>query len=465
MDLKILNENVWSMLFLPLFGCCGISLLFRCRFLPFRRFGVMLRFTILGRDEQGRGLTPFQAASTALAATVGTGNIIGTAQAVAMGGPGAVFWLWTAALLGMTIKYAEILQGLRFQNGAMGYISAALGRFPAGVYALLAAVSALTVGNMAQMNGAVQALCRVMGHEEMSLRLILGLVLTAMIGLGIRGGAGHVGRLMERLIPMMTLSYLILTGAAIFAFRARLPGVLLRIALEAFHPRAVLGAAGGIGLRQTILWGLRRGSFSNEAGLGTAANIHAFAESEEPAIHALWGIFEVFADTLVVCTATALVILCSGVPVPYGALPGAELLEKALALMLGNRAAGIYVALALLLFGLSTVIGCSVNAKRCAAWLVRERREGPFLFIYLACALLGCLLPMELIWHAADFLNVLMACPNLAALLILAPQTGKEVVDSFFASGLKPFEREWEKPEGNKKADTLSCPKGENGVQ
>ena len=289
MDLKILNENVWSMLFLPLFGCCGISLLFRCRFLPFRRFGVMLHSAILGRDEKGRGLTPFQAASTALAATVGTGNIIGTAQAVAMGGPGAVFWLWAAALLGMTIKYAEILQGLRFQNGAMGYISAALGRFPAGVYALLAAVSALTVGNMAQMNGAVQALCRVMGHEEMSLRLILGVVLTAMIGLGIRGGAGHVGRLMERLIPMMTLSYLILTGAAIFAFRARLPGVLLRIASEAFHPRAVLGAAGGIGLRQTILWGLRRGSFSNEAGLGTAANIHAFAESEKPAIHALWG--------------------------------------------------------------------------------------------------------------------------------------------------------------------------------
>ena len=318
MDLESLNENLWSLLFLPLFALCGTSHLIRCRFLPLRRFGTVLRSTILSREEKGSDMTPFQAASTALAATVGTGNIIGTAQAVAMGGPGAVFWLWAAALLGMTIKYAEILQGLRFQNGAMGYISAVLGRIPAGAYAAVTAVSALAVGNMAQMNGAVQSLCRVVGRDDFVLRLSLGLFLTALIAFAIRGGTGHVGKLMERMIPLMTLSYLILTGAAIFVFRVHLPEMLRMIVSEAFHPKALMGAAEGIGLRQTVLWGLRRGSFSNEAGLGTAANIHAFTVSEEPAVHALWGVFEVFADTLVVCTATALAILCSGVSVPYG---------------------------------------------------------------------------------------------------------------------------------------------------
>lgn len=443
MDLEIINECAWSLLFLPLFSCCGLSLLFRCRFLPFRRFGVMLRSTILSREEQGKGVTPSQAANTALAATVGTGNIIGTAQAIAMGGPGAVFWLWAAALLGMSIKYAEILQGLRYQNGAMGYISAVLGRIPAGLYAVLAALSALAVGNMAQMNGAVQALCSLMEHKDLVLRLFLGVGLTLAVGLCILGGAGRVGRLMELLIPVMTLSYLILTGAVLITFRARLSVILRLIVSEAFHPRAILGAAGGAALRQTILWGLRRGSFSNEAGLGTAANIHAFAETVQPTIHALWGIFEVFADTLVVCTATALAILCSGVSVPYGSLPGAELLEAALAMVLGKNAARIYLAAALLLFGLSTVIGCSVSARRCVAWLFRGKGEQVYLYVYLGCALLGCLLPLELIWRAADCLNVLMACPNLLALLFLAPQTGREVTRCFYNYKLNLTKCNW----------------------
>lgn len=465
MELEIINESIWSMLFLPLFGCCGISLLFRCRFLPFRRFGLMLRSTVFFGKEQGSVFSPSQAASTALAATVGTGNIIGTAQAVAMGGPGAVFWLWTAALLGMTVKYAEILQGLRFRSGAMGYISAVLGRLPAGLYAALAALSALTVGNMAQMNGAVQALCRMLGRDEIVLRLTLGLILTVAVGLSICGGTGRVGKLMERLIPVMTISYLILTAAVLLCFRSLLPGILQLIVSEAFHPRAIRGAAGGVAFRQSILWGLRRGSFSNEAGLGTAANIHAYAGSDQPSLHALWGIFEVFADTLVVCSATALAILCSGVSVPYGILPGAELLQTALSMVLGRNAAGIYVTAALLLFGISTVIGCSVSAKRCVIWLFGERSERVYQSLYLGCALLGCVLPLELIWYMADCLNVLMACPNLLALLLLAPQTGMEVVQCFFQSEGTQTGRIRVRREFKKKADTISCPKRKNGVQ
>ena len=452
MDLEIINEGLWTLLFLPLYACCGISLTVRCGFLPFRRFGKTLRMTLGEGERQQSGLSPSQAANTALAATVGTGNIIGTAQAIAMGGPGAVFWLWTAAGLGMTIKYAEILHGLQDQGGAMGYIRAVLGRAPAGFYALLAVFSALIVGNMAQMNGALGAICHAIGHEYPVLRPGLGVILVSLVGISIKGGAGRVGQIMERLIPVMTLSYLLVTSAVMIVFHSRILVVIRLIVKEAFHPRAISGAA----LGKTIQWGLRRGSFSNEAGLGTAANIHAFVQTDRAPIHALWGILEVFTDTLVLCTATALAILCSGAPIPYGRLPGAELLEGALAAILGAGPAGIYVAAALLLFGISTVIGVYVSAYRCFRWLCGNKGEGVFQTIYLLFAFLGCILPLELIWRASDWLNVLMACPNLLSLFILAPQTGKIVRDSFFRrTGTPP----------GKKAAAVSCPNGKNGVQ
>lgn len=432
MILERLNECLWAALFLPLFSLCGVTLLLRCRFLPFLRFRQMLRVTLGGREDCGEGLRPAQAAATALAATVGTGNIVGTAQAIAMGGPGAVFWLWIAALLGMSVKYAEILLGQYYRQGAMGYIRAALGKSMACFYAAASALSALAVGNMAQMNGSVSAVCQGAGESGFRLRLFCGLLLTVLVALSLTGGARRIGRLAERLVPIMALGFLMITTFVLFHFRASLPGVLQRIFNEAFHPQAAVGATSGAAIRQTVLWGLRRGAFSNEAGLGTAANVHATVDSRKPALHALWGVFEVFVDTLVLCTATALTILCSGIVIPSGSLPGPELLQTALAEGVGQRAASLFMAAALPLFGFTTVIGCAVCGERCVVWLNSARAVKPYRALFVLCAFLGSLVPTHVIWHAADAVNALLAVPNLLALLILAPQVGREVYERLY---------------------------------
>lgn len=417
MFLEQVNESLWSLVFLPLFACCGLLLLPSFR-LPALRIS-------RGKDRNDApGMRPWQAVSTALAATVGTGNIVGTAQAVAMGGPGAVFWLWCAAFLGCAVKYAEIYQGQR-HGGAVGYIRAALGKIPAKCYAVLTAVSALFVGNMAQMNAAVRALCGGAGERAVLLRLLLGLLLVGLLAVPIRGGAKAVGSSCEHLVPLMSALYLLVLGYALFRFRGRLPAVFGQILREAFHPRAALGAAGGLALRQTLLWGLRRGAFSNEAGLGSAANIHAEVRSDHPERHAFWGVFEVFADSFVLCTATALVLLASGVRIPFGTLPGSELLRDALAGIYGHGASYCFLSAALGLFGFSTVLGVYVCARRCVLWLGGERAERMYSRVFLACALLGCLLPLGLVWQLADTVNLLLSIPNLTALILLSASTSR----------------------------------------
>ena len=407
-----IQDSLWLLLFLPLFTVCGLRLLPHLR-LP--RLGN--RQAKAAGDAQG--LQPGQAASTALAATVGTGNIVGTAQAITMGGPGAVFWLWCAAILGCGIKYAEIYQGQRF-GGAMGYIAWTLGRSAAAFYAALAALSALVVGNMAQMNGAVNALC---GGEHALPRLLLGLLLVLLLWRQLCGGVGGVGRACAGLVPPMSVCYVLALGYALFSLRARIPAVLGEILDNALAPSAPIGAAGGLALRKTILWGLRRGAFSNEAGLGTAANIHAEVQTAQPQLHALWGVFEVLVDTLVLCTLTALVILCSGTAIPWGSLPGPELLQQALAPVYGEGSAAVFLAASLGLFGFSTVLGVYVCALRCVRWLWGDQAERRYRRLYLLCAFCGCLLPTGLIWQMADGVNVLLAVPNLLALLLLSGST------------------------------------------
>lgn len=419
-----MQDVLWMLLFFPLFTLCGLRLMLHCRLMPFRRFAYLFKAALRGGNGEKVDMTPAQAAGSALAATVGTGNIIGTAQAIAMGGPGAVFWLWVGACMGSMIKYTEIMLGLRFGEGAMGYIRAALGRRAAGFYAALAALSALFVGNMTQMNGAVRSLCTLLNIEADATKLTLGLLLTVCAGVCILGGAGSVGRAAELFTPIMTISYLIVTLGVIFAFRSRLSTVFQLILHDAFRPNAMVGAAGGFALRRSILWGLRRGAFSNEAGLGTAANIHAFSDTSDPAVHAFWGVFEVFADTFVICSATALAILCSGAAVPYGTMPGPELLEQAIAAVFGDAASGIYIAASLVLFGVSTVIGCSLCARSCVKWLFQGHGERVFMIVYLLCSLLGSVLPLDLVWKAADSVNVLLSVPNLLALLLSAPEAG-----------------------------------------
>ncbi len=448
-----LNDFLWTWAFLPCLLVCGLLLTVRCRALPFRRFGLVLRVT-LGGEEQGAGggLSSFQAASTALAATVGTGNIVGTAQALAMGGPGAVFWLWIAAALGMSVKYAELYLCQRYRQrdrlgrpvgGPMSYIRQGLGpRFAplAGAYAALAAVSALSMGNLAQINTAVSALSGaaelirpLTAEERFLLRLALGFGLALLTGVLLSGGAGRVGRASALLVPLMSLLYLGVTAAVVLRGMENLPRALGEIFTGAFRPRAVLGAASGIGLREALEWGVRRGAFSNEAGLGSAAIAHGSVEAASPAVHGLWGIFEVFADTVVLCTATALAILCSGVPIPWGSRPGPELLGAALGTVFGPTGAALLLAAALSLFGFSTVTGCSVYGLRCLEYLFGERAEGPYRLVYTACVLLGSVLSAGAVWTAADTVNVLLSLPNFLALFALSGQVSRAVRRQFFS--------------------------------
>lgn len=429
MFLEMIVERLWRFLFLPLFFLCAASILLRSGFLPLRKIGLALQLPFQPQYTGENKLRPGQAAAASLAATVGTGNIIGTAQALAMGGPGAVFWMWAAALLGIPVKYAEIYWGLKDRKGAMGYISKALSPCWAVLYASCAAASTILMGNMAQMNGAVTALHHLCGAAGASGKVLLALILTGLAAWSMAGGAKSVGRVTQVLVPLMGFAYVGVILLLLTVRRSALLAALEGILRSAFTFRAPLAAAGGISVRQAIIWGLRRGTFSNEAGLGTAANIHACAEAGEISKHALWGVFEVLVDGLL-CTLTALAILTSDVPIPHGTLPGAELLQRALSLVFGERTAGFFLAGELCLFGMSTVIGCAVSGGVCARWLGGSTWEKRYRAVYLAAAFLGGMMPLPLLWQAADAVNVALAIPNLLALFLLAPALGRELKNS-----------------------------------
>lgn len=442
-----LNRFIWTYLFLPCLLLCGLLLTLRCGVPQVRRFGLMLHCTIGGsrRGETEGEISPLQAASTALAATVGTGNIIGTAQAIAMGGRGAVFWMWAAAFLGMAVKYGEILLGVKYRvrrqdgtpsGGPMYYIERGLGpRFaPLGaVYAAFAALSVLSMGNMSQINGCVSAIAdAVDGFTPLSaetgfrLRLCLGLFLAVITAVILAGDARRVGRVTELLVPFMSAAFLFFTSTVILCHAQKLLPVLRGIVHDAFSPRAALGAAGGLGMKEAMHWGIRRSAFSNEAGLGTAAIAHAAAKADDPARHALWGIFEVFADTIVISSATALAILCSGVEIPWGAAPGPELLQAALATVFGPKCAALFMALSLSLFGFSTVVGCSLYGVRCVQYLFGESSGGLYRLAYAACVVVGSVMSTTTIWSAADTINALMSVPNFIALFAFSGLIGRE---------------------------------------
>ena len=241
-----------------------------------------------------------------------------------------------------------------------------------------------------------------------------------------------MGRAAELLVPFMSVAFLLITMAVVACHGQKLLPSLGRIVSEAFRPKAALGAAGGLGLRQTILWGVRRGAFSNEAGLGSAAIAHASVQDERPEMHGLWGVFEVFADTVVICTATALAILCSGVDIPWGSVPGPELLGAAFATVFGAKSAKLIMAASLSLFALSTVFSCSIYGLRCAEYLFGRVAGGLYRLLYPVCVIFGSVLSVSLIWSAADTINALMALPNFIALFALSGKVSSAVKGTFF---------------------------------
>lgn len=419
---------VWGAPTMLLLLLVGVILSIRTNFVQLRKLWPSICHVC--RSAAGKGRSSFRAVCTALAGTVGTGNVAGVAGAIALGGPGALFWMWISAFFGMATKYAEVVLAVRYRErgrdgrflgGPMYYIYHGMGknwRPLASTFAFLAVLASFGMGNMTQVHtiaSSVRAAFPQLRPEPLS--LMVGLM-TALIVLWMTGdGNGSVGRLMEVLIPVTAAVYVVGASAVILHHRQQLPAILRCVFLGAFHPEAILGGGTGIGIRQAIRWGVARGIFSNEAGLGSAPIAHASADAA-PEEQGLFGIFEVFLDTLILCTLTGLAVLCSGISIPYGGAAGAALAAEALETVFGSWSAGS-LAVCLSVLALATVITWQLYGARCAVWLWGERGETAYRLCYAVVILLGATMDLSQVWALADVFNGLMCLPNLIALLIL----------------------------------------------
>ena len=449
-----LNDFAWMYTFLPFAILGGAYLTIRNGGIQFTKFGYAMKNTvgkIFHKQEAGDGaVTPWQAVTTALSATVGTGNIVGTSQAIALGGYGAVFWLWLAALVGMITKYSEIVLAIKYRErdekgdwvgGPMYYISKGLGKnwkWLAVLFAVFAALASFGIGNMSQVNsitgsviGAVGAFTTVSAGMELTLKWILGIVLAVLVAVILLGGIKRIGAVTERLIPFMSVFYILFTLIVIGAHAGNIGDAFVKIFSTAFTPQAVFGASTGIVLKQTIIWGLRRSAFSNEAGLGSAAIAHAAAETKGPVDQGLYGIFEVFIDTIVICTLTALSLIVSGIDLGFGTKPGSELITAALATVFGQKFAALFVAVALALFAFSTVLGWSLYGSRCVQYLFGSKGVRVFRVVFIIVVVVGCVAPLSVVWDVADTFNGLMAIPNFIGLFALSGVVAAETKKYF----------------------------------
>lgn len=452
--IQALNRVVWGIPALILILGVGLYYSFRTRFLQIRKLGFSLRsiWNKLRQKPEAGGVSPFQAVCTALAATVGTGNIAGVAGAIAIGGPGSIFWMWVAALLGMVVKFAEVVLAVRYREpdaqggyrgGPMYYIKNGLGpkwAWLGGLFCAFGMVAAFGVGNSTQISTAVasinEALCFVGLTPSFYGNLAMGLIAGAIVALVILGGAKRIGAVAEYLIPVMSLGYIALSLGALFQNAGAIPGALKAIFAGAFSPAAFTGGAVGT-MFLALRIGVSRGVFTNEAGMGTASIAHAGANTRHPAEQGLYGIFEVFADTLVICTMTALVILTSGIPIPYGADAGAELTVSAFVSVYGGWVT-IFLALSMALFAFATILGWGLYGLRCAEYLLGNRSFRPFALAHAATTVLGALLAPALLWELAEAVNGLMAIPNLIALAALSPEVFRLTNAYFHAQQKSP---------------------------
>ena len=449
-----LNDFAWMYTFLPCAIAGGLFLTIRNGGVQFVHFGHAMKNTVgkmFQKQKAGEGaVTPLQAVTTALSATVGTGNIVGTTQAIAMGGYGAIFWLWLAALVGMVTKYSEIVLAIKYRErdakgdwvgGPMYYIAKGLGggwKWLAGLFAVFAILASFGIGNMSQVNsitgsviGAVAAFTAVSAGVESALKWLMGIVLALLVAIILLGGIKRIGAVTEKLIPFMSVFYIIFAIIVIGVHWQNIGGAFGLIFSSAFTPQAIGGAASGIVLKQTIIWGLRRSAFSNEAGLGSAAIAHAAADTRGPVNQGLYGIFEVFVDTIVICSLTALTIICSGVDIAFGTRPGSEVIAAALGTVFGGRFAALFVAIALALFAFSTVLGWSLYGTRCVQYLFGNKAVRVFQVIFIAVVVVGCVSPLSFVWDVADTFNGLMAIPNFIGLFALSGVVAAETKKYF----------------------------------
>ena len=411
----------------------GLYLSIRTGFVQFRLFPAALRRFFDSFRDRREG--SFRALCTALAATVGTGNLVGVAGAIALGGPGAIFWMWVCGILGMATKFAEVTLAIHFRDayageylgGPMYMIRHGLGHrwhWLGSVYAFLGIFAAFGIGNATQINAVVAGMDQVLsGFGFEANHLLLGLVLTAAVGAVLLGGAKRIGAAAEMLVPIASIAYLLLaTGVLILRFDA-VPAAFSAIIRGAFDPGAVTGGIIGSAFA-AMRTGLSRGVFTNEAGMGTASIAHAAARVAHPADQGLLGIMEVFLDTIVICTMTALVILVSGVPIPYGTDAGGSLTSAAFSAVYGDWAQ-LLLALCICCFAFATVLGWGLYGARCAEYLLGNGAFKSFAWFQTIAVMLGAVLDTEVVWSLAETVNGLMTIPNLIALVMLSPILAK----------------------------------------
>ena len=446
-----LNGFIWGV---PAMVCIigvGIWLSVRTNFIQIREFAHAIKVTIgrmfhKGEAEEG-SVTPFQAVCTALAGTIGTGNIAGVAGAIAIGGPGAVFWMWCSALLGMCTKFSEVTLAVHFREknsegdwvgGPMYYIKNGLGKnwhFLAYIYAVLGVLTVFGTGNATQVNTITAAIDSALinfgAAEDVSglgtVNLIIGIIIAVLIGLVLIGGLKRIGSVTEKLIPFMALLYIVLSLGVIVLNIKAVPGVFVDIVRGAFTPSGVTGGVVG-SMFLSMKKGVSRGIFSNEAGLGTGSIAHAASDTKDPVQQGFFGVFEVFMDTIVVCTMTALVILTSGVNINYGQAAGAELTISGFTSTYGGWIT-ILTAVAMCCFAFSTILGWGLYGTRCLEFLLGSKANRPFMVIYSLVAIIGATADLGLMWDIADTCNGFMVIPNLIALFLLSGTVIKLVKD------------------------------------
>lgn len=435
--LNAFHDLVWGAPGLVLILGTGIYLTLITGFAQVRLFpGAVRRFAGMFRgSKEKNGISPFQALCTALAATVGTGNLVGVAGAICLGGPGAIFWMWVCGLVGMATKFAEatlavrfrVRRGAEFVGGPMYMIRQGMGKpfhFLAGVYSFLGVIAAFGVGNATQINAVVTGINNVLtrfgGRASTCGNLLMGLVLAALVGAALLGGAKRIGQTAEKLVPFASMCYIVLCTLLLVLRADAVPGAFRAILQGAFSPRAVTGGAIGSAFRALSV-GCSRGVFTNEAGMGTASIAHASAEVSHPAEQGLMGIMEVFLDTIVICTMTALAILCSGVSIPYGEDVGGDLTTAAFTAVLGDWVS-IFLSMFLTCFAFATVLGWGLYGARCGEYLLGPGAWKGFAAVQTAAVVLAAVMKTETVWQLAETVNGLMAIPNLIALLWLSPE-------------------------------------------
>ena len=449
-----LNTVAWMYILLPCVFVGGLLFTIRNRGMQFTKFGYALKNTIgriFEKQEAGEGaITPFQAVTTALAATVGTGHIVGTSQAIALGGYGALFWLWMAALLGMIIKYSEVTLSIAYRErnekgdwvgGPMYYIVKGMGKnwkWLAALFAVFATLASFGIGNLSQansivgsVNNAIVSFIPAAANSQKMISFVVGIALAAFTAMALLGGIKRIGKVTELLIPFMSMFYILFTMIVIVCNIGNIGDALQKILVGAFTPKAVLGAGSGILLKETIVWGLRRSAFSNEAGLGSAAIAHAAAETKGPVQQGLYGIFEVFVDTIVICTLTGLSIILSGVHIDFGVKPGSELITGAFATVFGEKFAALFVAIALMLFAFSTILGWALYGTRCVEYLFGMKATKIYQLIFIPMVVVGATTSRDVVWDMADTFNGLMAIPNFIALFALSGTVAKLTKEYF----------------------------------